>query len=109
MKKKLQENHLRKYLKKKEPQRRSLFRVNERKIRDEDEVIIPNKRKVFGITRRSMSPMDIRMEKIEEEEIKEKVIEDENVIHKKGMPIFGIFNPNKHNPIFFINNNFNKK
>ena len=107
MKKKLQEGHLRKYLKKKEPQRRSLFRVNERKNRSEDEVVVPNKRKVFGITRRSMSPMDIRLEKIEEEEIKEKAVEAENVINKKGMPIFGIFNPNKHNPIFCINNNFN--
>ena len=110
MQKKLQERQLSKYLKKKEPQRRSLFRVNERKIRSEDEVNIPNKRRVFGITRRSMSPLDIKMEKIEEEEEKkEKVIEDENANNKKGMPIFGIFNPIKHNPIFFINNNFNRK
>ena len=110
MQKKLQERQLSKYLKKKEPQRRSLFRVNERKIRPEDEIInIPNKRRVFGITRRSMSPPDIRMEKIEEEK-KEKIIEDENANNKKGMPIFGVFNPVKHNnPIFFINNNFNKK
>ena len=96
-------------MKKKEPQKRSLFRVNERKIRDEEEVNIPNKRRVFGITRRSMSPMDVRMENIEEEEIKEKKAEEENNANKKGMPIFGIFNPNKHNPIFFINNNFNGK
>ena len=110
MQKKLQERQLSKYLKKKEPQRRSLFRVNERKIRSEDEVNIPNKRRVFGITRRSMSPPDIKMEKIEqEEEKKEKIMEDENANNKKGMPIFGIFNPIKHNPIFFINNNFNRK
>ena len=111
MRKKLQESHLRKYLKKKEkePQRRSLFRVNERKIRDEDEINIPNKRRVFGITRRSMSPVDIRMEQITEEEIKEKNLEEENSNNKKGMPIFGVFNPNKHNPIFFTNNNFNNK
>ena len=111
MKKKLEENNLRKYLKKKEPQRRSLFRVNERKNRDEEEEVnnnTINKRRVFGITRRSMSPPDIKME-IEEEENKEKINEEENNKDKKGMPIFGIFNPNKHNPIFCINNDFNKK
>ena len=107
--KKIQENQLRKYLKKKEPQRKSLFRVNERPNRIEEEINnIPNKRRVFGITRRSMSPMDTKIENNIEEENKEKIKEEENDIVKKGMPIFGIFNPNKHNPIFFINNNIKK-
>ena len=108
--KKIQESQLRKYLKKKEPQRKSLFRVNERPNRTEEENnnVVQNKRRVFGITRRSMSPQDIKMENIEEEN-KEKIKEEENDKIKKGMPIFGVFNPNKHNPIFFINNNINKK
>ena len=110
LQKKIQESQLRKYLKKKEPQRKSLFRVNERPNRTEEEVNnIPNKRRVFGITRRSMSPVDTKIEKNIEEENKEKVKEEENDKIKKGMPIFGIYNPNKHNPIFFINNNINKK
>ena len=108
--KKIQESQLRKYLKKKEPQRKSLFRVNERPYRPEEEVNnIPNKRRVFGITRRSMSPVDTKVEKNLEEENKEKIKEEENDKNKKGMPIFGIYNPNKHNPIFFINSNINKK
>ena len=114
LQRKIQERNLGKYLKKQEPHKRSIFRVNERKIREEDEVNNnENKRRIFGISRRSISPSNIKEEKIEEVRNEEKIDikEDEidNNKEKKRMPIFGIFNPNKHNPRFFVNNNFNKK
>ena len=78
-------------------------------IRDEE---IVNKRRIFGIFRKSFSPNNSIIEEKEENENQDKndIAENvENNNNKKRVPIFGIYNPNKHNPKFFVDNNFNKK
>ena len=112
--KKYQEKQLKKYLKKNKF-KKLFFKVNERIIRDEE---IVNKRRIFGIFRKSFSPNNAMVEEKkekEETENQDKVkndivqnIENENN-DKKRLPIFGIYNPNKHNPKFFVDNNLNKK
>ena len=105
--KKYQERQLKKYLKKNKL-KKLFFKVNERIIRDEEEEEILNKRRIFGIIRKSYSPNNTLIEEKDENEIQEKeeIIENND---KKRLPIFGIYNPNKHNPKFFVDNNFNKK
>ena len=102
--KKYQERQLKKYLKKNKL-KKLFFKVNERKIRDEE---IINKRRIFGIIRKSYSPFNTVIDEKEENENDDKndFVENDD---KKRFPIFGIYNPNKHNPKFFVNNIFNKK
>ena len=110
--KKYQERQLNKYLKKNK-YKNLFFKVNERVIRDEDEEI-ENKRRIFGIIRKSFSSF-VENNSIEEKKenndidiIKENDNFDGND-DKKKLPLFGVYNPNKHNPKFFVDNNFNKK
>ena len=107
--KKFREKHLKKFFKKSKF-KKLFFKVNERIIRDEE---IVNKRRIFGIFRKSFSPNNsINEEKEEENENKNKndIVENvENNNDKKRLPIFGIYNPNKHNPKFFVDNNLSRK
>ena len=107
--KKYQERQLKKYLKKNK-YKKLFFKVNERIIRDEGEEV-SNKRRIFGIIRKSYLSMLENNSTEENKDIdinKEKNNLDDNN-DKKRPPIFGIYNPNKHNPKFFVDNNFNKK
>jgi len=107
--KKYQERQLKKYLKKNK-YKKLFFKVNERIIRDEDEEVT-NKRRIFGIIRKSYLSILENNSTEENKDIdinKEKNNLDDNN-DKKRHPIFGIYNPNKHNPKFFVDNNFNKK
>ena len=107
--KKYQERQLKKYLKKSK-YKKLFFKVNERIIRDEEEEVT-NKRRIFGIIRKSYLSI---LENNSIEENKDIDINKENNNlddnnDKKKHPIFGVYNPNKHNPKFFVDNNFNKK
>ena len=110
--KKYQERQLNKYLKKNK-YKNLFFKVNERVIRDEDEEI-ENKRRIFGIIRKSFSSFvennstEQKKENNDIDIIKENDNFDGND-DKKKLPLFGVYNPNKHNPKFFVDNNFNKK
>ena len=108
MQKKYQEKHLKNFFKKNKF-KKLYFKVNERIIRDEE---IVNKRRIFGIIRKSFSPNNSIIEENEKEnQEKNDIVENvENAENndKKRLPIFGIYNPNKHNPKFFVDN-LNKK
>ena len=71
-------------------------------------------KRIFGIFRKIFSPNNsINKEKEEKEENKNQdknnIAENaENNNDKKRVPIFGIYNPNRHNPKFFVDN-LNKK
>ena len=107
--KKYQERQLKKYLKKNK-YKKLFFKVNERIIREEEEEV-SNKRRIFGIIRKSYLSILENNSTEENKDVdinKEKNNLDDNN-DKKRHPIFGIYNPNKHNPKFFVDNNFNKK